>query len=138
MQRGHARMNPVANTSSVTVLVVDDEVLIRVMLTEELRERGYLVVEAANADEALSVLHSDIGVDVVVTDLRMPGDVDGAGLARAVRAEHPSAKVVMLSGEAPEVGLHDILDGCFLKPCDFAELATEIETLAPPSCPTSS
>ena len=137
MQHARAMMNPLGNKSSVTVLVVDDEVLIRVMLTEALRERGYLVVEAANADEALSVLHSSIGVDVVVTDLRMPGDVDGAGLARVVRAEHPSAKVVMLSGEAPKVDLHDILDRCFLKPCDFAELATEIETLAPPSCTTS-
>jgi CheY-like chemotaxis protein len=82
----------------LTVLVVDDEVLIRMMLCESLRQAGCEVVEAANADEALTVLATTPDPDVLITDVKMPGALDGLELASRVRQARPSVKVVVTSG----------------------------------------
>jgi CheY-like chemotaxis protein len=73
-----------AGTSSerLTVLLVEDEVLIRLMLAEELRSHGVQVLEASNAEEALTVLESSLPVHVLFTDIRMPGAMDGVALAK--------------------------------------------------------
>lgn len=82
-----------------TVLVVEDEVLIRLVIADYLRECGYRVHEAANADEALAVLESpDVTVDVVFSDVSMPGSMDGFALARWIRANRPQVDVVLTSG----------------------------------------
>ena len=73
-----------------TVLVVEDDVLVRMMIAEELRDAGFSVIEAANADEALTVLDSAIRVELVMTDVFMPGSVDGVGFAAAIRSTFPS------------------------------------------------
>jgi len=66
-----------------TVLVVDDEVLIRMVISEYLRDCGYKVIEAANADEAILLLQQEeLTIDVVFTDIEMPGSMDGWGLSR--------------------------------------------------------
>ena len=54
------------------VLIVEDEILIRALLSEALRQEGYAVIEAANADEAFMVLHATPDPDVLITDVRMP------------------------------------------------------------------
>ena len=64
-----------------TVLVVEDEVLIRLYLSEEIRAAGFTVIEAASADEAFEVLKSRNDIDLVLTDIRMPGTMDGRQLA---------------------------------------------------------
>ena len=64
-----------------TVLVVEDEVLIRLYLSEEIRAAGFTVIEAASADEAFEVLKSRNDIDLVLTDIRMPGTMDGLQLA---------------------------------------------------------
>ena len=80
------------------VLVVEDEVFVRFVIAEYLRDCGYRVIEAANADEALVVLqHVEIDVDVVFSDVEMPGSMDGFGLAKWVRANRPNVDV-MLAG----------------------------------------
>jgi DNA-binding response OmpR family regulator len=81
-----------------TVLVVDDEELVREMAATFLSERGYRVIEASSADEAVGVLDSAKPVDVVFTDLRMPGRLDGIGLARWVRDHRPQTRVLITSG----------------------------------------
>jgi CheY-like chemotaxis protein len=64
---------------SQTILVVEDEVLIRLVIAEYLRECGYKVYEAAHADEALAVLQSpDVPIDIVFSDVVMPGRMDGS------------------------------------------------------------
>ena len=63
--------------TSSTILVVEDEVLVRMMIADELRNAGYTVLEASNADETLEVLRHTSEVAVVFTDLRMPGSMDG-------------------------------------------------------------
>lgn len=56
-----------------TVLVVEDEVLIRLLIADELRNQGIHVLEASNADEALTILESELSIEVLFTDIRMPG-----------------------------------------------------------------
>jgi DNA-binding NtrC family response regulator len=79
-----------------TILVVEDEVLIRLVIAEYLRECGYRVIEAAHADEALLVLRrSEIAIDVVFTDVEMPGSMDGFALAQWVRNNRPGMDVIL-------------------------------------------
>jgi DNA-binding NtrC family response regulator len=84
------------NISQETVLVVEDDVLIRMPISQYLRDCGYRVIEAANGDEAIAVLlHEKTNVDVVFSE--MPGSVDGFGLAKWIR-EHRTGLDVMLAG----------------------------------------
>lgn len=78
------------------ILVVEDEVLIRLVIAQYLRDCGYRVIEAAHADEALLVLRkSEIAIDVLFTDVEMPGSMDGFALAQWVRSNRPDMDVVM-------------------------------------------
>lgn len=79
-----------------TILVVEDEVLVRLVIAQYLRDCGYRVIEAAHADEALLVLRkSEVEVDVVFTDIEMPGSMDGFALAQWVRSNRPGMEVVL-------------------------------------------
>jgi len=79
-----------------TVLVVDDEVLIRMTISQYLRDCGYRVIEAVSADEAMLVLRSeDLLVDIVFSDIEMPGSMDGFGLAQWIRSNNPDVDVVL-------------------------------------------
>jgi DNA-binding NtrC family response regulator len=82
--------------SADTILVVEDEVLIRLVIAQYLRDCGYRVIEAANADEALLVLRkSELEIDVVFTDVEMPGSLDGFALAQWVRSNRPAMDVIL-------------------------------------------
>ena len=84
-----------------TVLIVEDEVLIRWVIAEHLRECGYRVIEAGSGDEALDILRrTALSIDVVFSDVRMPGAIDGFALAQWVRRQRPAIKVVLTSGIA--------------------------------------
>lgn len=79
-----------------TILVVEDEVLIRLVIAQYLRDCGYRVIEAAHADEALLVLRkAELAIDVVFTDVEMPGSMDGFALAQWVRTNRPGMDVVL-------------------------------------------
>ncbi len=86
------------DASKYCVLVVEDEILIRAMVSDELREAGHEVIGAYNADEALAVLGARVHVDLVVTDVRMPGTIDGLGLLSEIRSNYPSVPVILTSG----------------------------------------
>jgi CheY-like chemotaxis protein len=111
-----------------TILVVEDEVLMRMMIADELRNVGYTVLEASNADEALEVLRHTPKVGLVFTDFRMPGSMDGAKFAVFVRSAYPVLKIVLTSGESAAVDLAEH-DGFFPKPYDHAEVIQHIEAL---------
>jgi len=81
-----------------TIALVEDEVLIRLELADYLRDCGYRVIEANNADEALMALRSGTDVDVVLSDVQMPGSMDGFGLARWIREHRPGMRVILASG----------------------------------------
>lgn len=88
--------NPPFAAARKCVLVVEDELLIRMFLSDELRDAGFHVIEAFNADEALVVLRSVVP-DIIVSDVRMPGSLDGIGLLAAVRETFPTLPVIITS-----------------------------------------
>lgn len=79
------------------VLIVEDEVLVRTMLSDLLQEAEFKVLEACDADQALEILAARPDVHVVLTDVNMPG-LDGLGLARAVAERWPNVSVIISSG----------------------------------------
>ncbi len=84
-----------------TILLVEDEVLVRMPIAQYLRDCGYKVIEAVNADEAMTVLlHRETAVDIVFSDIEMPGAVDGFGLAKWIREHRPGLNV-LLAGTVP-------------------------------------
>jgi CheY-like chemotaxis protein len=82
------------------VLLVEDEPMVREMLVEALREEGLEVIEAATGDEAVGLLVKPSDVDVLVTDVRMPGKIDGIGVAVPAREIHPDIGIIVVSGYA--------------------------------------
>lgn len=79
-----------------TVLVVEDEVFIRMVICEYLRGCGYRVIEAVSADEAVTLLqHSELDVDVVFSDIEMPGSMNGFELSDWVRTHRENVDVVL-------------------------------------------
>ena len=81
------------------LLIVESDILIRHPLSEYLRECGYLVLEATNAEEAQQIVESDSEVDVVLADADAP-DASGFGFASWLRREHPKIKVVLAGNVA--------------------------------------
>jgi len=82
----------------LTVLVVDGEVLVRLVIAEYLRTCGYRVHEAVSAAEALAILQSpEASVDIVFSEAKITGDMDGFALARWVRANKPGVEVLLTS-----------------------------------------
>jgi CheY-like chemotaxis protein len=81
------------------VLLVEDETLVRLTQVDILREAGFWVVEAADADEAFDLLRARPDIDVVLTDVDMPGSLDGFEFARLVRQGWPEVGVLVISGK---------------------------------------
>ena len=80
------------------VLIVEDELLLRMNALDVIEAAGFEVVEAANADEAIEILEARRDIGVVFTDIQMPGSMDGLKLVRAVRGRWPPIKIVAISG----------------------------------------
>ncbi|MBW6425534.1 response regulator [Rhizobium sp. XQZ8] len=80
-----------------TVLIVEDELLIRTLLADTLADEGYDVVEAANVLEAVAIL-GQRKIDAVVTDVDMPGGLSGIDLARMISSTHMNVPVIIASG----------------------------------------
>src|SRR5262245_10337602 len=83
--------------SRAVILVVEDEVMLRLAASYHLRGAGFTVIEAANADEAVRVVGASKSIALVFSDLTMPGEMDGYALARWISREHPHIKVLMTS-----------------------------------------
>lgn len=81
------------------VLVVEDEMLVRLAAADAFRDAGFVVMEAANADEALTFVKAGITPDAVFTDVHMPGSMDGLQLAAALKEALPGLAVLVTSGQ---------------------------------------
>jgi len=86
-----ARLGPV-------ILIVEDEFLLRLDSTETIERAGFEVLQAANADEAISILEARPDIRVIFTDIQMPGSMDGLKLAQFVRNRWPPIKIIATSG----------------------------------------
>ena len=82
-----------------TVLVVEDEILIRDVIADDLEKAGFTVALAAHADEAIAILEARQDVHLVFTDIDMPGSMDGLKLAAAVRDRWPPVHIIITTGK---------------------------------------
>jgi CheY-like chemotaxis protein len=110
-----------------TILVVEDEVLVRLDISDYLRARGYNVIEANSAAEAIQVLKNGLDVAAVFTDVRMPGTVDGIDLAHFVKTHHPHIPVIITSGHVPPKEIPASFGPLITKPYDREQVLKMIE-----------
>lgn len=88
-----------------TVLVVDDEPTIRMLIGDTLAELGYRAIEVADAASSLKVLESDVNIDLLITDVGLPGGMNGKEMADAARAKRPKLKVLFITGYADNAAI---------------------------------
>ena len=116
-----------------TVLVVDDEPMIRMLVLEVLSELGYLALEASDAAEGMRILVSDRRIDLLVTDVGLPGGMNGRQLADAARVIRPPLKVLFITGYAEKTAFPDGTLGpgmqVIAKPFTLGSLAARIRTM---------
>lgn len=111
-----------------TILVVEDEILIRFILADSLRDIGFQVLEAGDGDEGLQILNSGQVIDLIVTDVRMPGEVDGMELTRRSKLLAPGRPVIVCSAHLYESEAFPA-DEFLAKPYSIAALAEAIARL---------
>src|SRR5260370_17272931 len=85
------------STRAPNVLVVEDEMVLRMRAVDIVEDAGFNPVEAVNADEALAILESRSDIALLFTDIQMPGSMDGLKLAHAVHNRWPDIKIMLLS-----------------------------------------
>ncbi len=128
-----ARLSAPRAQAGETVLVVDDEPTIRMLVSEVLEDLGYVAVEAADGAAALAVLQSDARIDLLVSDVGLPGGLNGRQVADQARALRPDLRVLFMTGYAEnavlshghlEPGMHVLT-----KPFAMDVLAERIKTL---------
>ncbi|WP_051231561.1 hybrid sensor histidine kinase/response regulator [Stutzerimonas azotifigens] len=129
-----AREEPsAASVSGHTVLVVDDEPLVRLLILEVLGELGYATLEAADGASGLEILQSDAPIDLMITDVGLPGGMNGRQLADAARQVRPALKVLYITGyaESTAIGEQDLGPDRHLmtKPFSMDALAARIEAI---------
>jgi DNA-binding NtrC family response regulator len=113
--------------SQHTVLVVDDEPLIRMVLADALEDEGFLVIEASNVLEAVSVLGSR-QVDCLVTDIDMPGGLNGVDLVKFVRGIGSTMVVIVTSGRLPNDGELPPNERFLQKPYSLETVVSDVNT----------
>ncbi len=116
-----------------TVLIVDDEPTVRMLVTEVLEDLGYTAIEAADSVAGLKVLQSDVRIDLLVTDVGLPGGMNGRQMADAGRVKRPGLKVLFITGYAENaaVGNGHLEPGMqvLTKPFVMEALASRIKEL---------
>jgi len=112
------------------VLVVEDDVLIRLASVAVVETAGFVAIEAANADEAIAILEVRSDISLVFTDVEMPGTMDGLKLARYIRERWPPIMLLVASGRAI-INEADLPDGTpFVpKPFQHNQIADQIKSL---------
>jgi CheY-like chemotaxis protein len=109
-----------------TILFVEDEPLIRMDMAEFLRECGYRVHEAANAAEALEALQAKFAIDLVFTDINLPGGMNGLELADWISGNRPGVKTVITTGRPIEHGAPPMRDAFLPKPYTGRDLLDRV------------
>jgi CheY-like chemotaxis protein len=116
-----------------TVLVIDDEPLVRMLVTDVLRELGYAAIEAVDGPAGLKILRSDVRNDLLITDIGLPGGMDGGQVAEAARRLRPAVKVLFITGFAEKAVLsHGHIEAgmsVLTKPFAMEALASRVKGL---------
>jgi CheY-like chemotaxis protein len=127
-----------AAISGETILVIDDEPMVRMFVTDVLANLGYATLDAADGAEGLAILRSDARIDLLVTDVGLPGGMNGRQVADAARLLRPELKILFITGYAAAAVLNvaEMAPGMHVlsKPFEMAVLASRIRDIvaAPP------
>lgn len=117
--------------SKILVLIVDDEPIIRMDLADMVCDAGYEVLEANDADEAVRLLEAHAAIRILVTDIEMPGSMDGLKLAAAVRERWPPVVIIVTSGRIQPATTELPSATLFLgKPYNTAAMSAALDTAA--------
>jgi DNA-binding NtrC family response regulator len=115
------------------ILVVEDEVLIRLVIADYLRECGFKVYETGSAQEAIEILKSDqAAIDLVFTDIRLPGEINGFALGQWVRTNRPGLPIILTSGDSKKSDAAKELcenEPFFAKPYDVQLVVAQIRAI---------
>ncbi|QYF87014.1 response regulator [Brevundimonas sp. PAMC22021] len=115
-----------------SILIVEDQYIIRMELMDFFREEGFRVLEADTADQAINILAHDVGVRVVLTDMELHGEMTGLELAHMVRTRHPPTTLfVMSTRQAPDQSALPTRTTFVSKPLDRQHLLRQIEPVTP-------
>ena len=112
------------------VLVVEDEMMLRMRAVDMVEDAGFTPVEAVNADDALAILESRSDIELLFTDIQMPGSMDGLKLAYAVHERWPSIKIILVSGQLKLTDDDKPADSRFFgKPLDVKQMIAEMQDM---------
>jgi CheY-like chemotaxis protein len=112
------------------VLVVEDEMLLRMRAVDMVEDAGYTSVEAVDADEAVAILESRSDVALIFTDIQMPGSMDGLKLAHTVHERWPPIKIILVSGQLKPANIDIPADSRFYgKPLEAKEMIAEMQSM---------
>jgi CheY-like chemotaxis protein len=112
------------------VLVVEDEMLLRMRAVDIVEDAGYISVEAVDADEAVAILESRSDIALLFTDIQMPGSMDGLGLARSVHDRWPPIKIILVSGQVRTTSLDIPPDSRFFgKPLEDEAMIAQLQSM---------
>lgn len=116
--------------SATNVLVVEDEMVLRMRAVDIVEDAGFTAVEAVNADEALKILESRSDISLLFSDIQMPGTMDGLKLAYAVHDRWPSIKIILVSGQVKVQETDKPADSRFFgKPLDVKQMIGELQDM---------
>jgi CheY-like chemotaxis protein len=112
------------------VLVVEDEMLLRMRAVDMVQDAGFTSVEAVDADEAVAILESRPDIALLFTDIQMPGSMDGLKLAHAVHQRWPPIKIILVSGQLKLANIDIPADSRFFgKPIEARQLIAEMQDM---------
>jgi CheY-like chemotaxis protein len=112
------------------VLIVEDDMILRMRSVDIVEDAGYTPVEAVDADEALGILQSRSDIALLFTDIQMPGSMDGLQLAHAVYERWPQLKIILVSGQLKLSSAEIPRDSRFFgKPLVSAQMITEMQDM---------
>src|SRR6195952_236398 len=128
-----ASSSSAASTSSAAlraVLVVEDEMVLRMRAVDIVEDAGFNPIEAVNADDALAILESRSDIELLFTDIQMPGSMDGLKLAYAVHERWPQIKIILVSGQLTLTDADKPADSRFFgKPLDVKQMIGEMQDM---------
>jgi CheY-like chemotaxis protein len=112
------------------VLVVEDEMLLRMRAVDMVEDAGFTSVEAVNADEAVAILESRSDIALLFTDIQMPGSIDGLKLAHAVHERWPPIKIILVSGQLRLANIDIPADSRFFgKPLEAKVMIAQMQSM---------
>jgi CheY-like chemotaxis protein len=112
------------------VLVVEDDMLLRMRAVDMVEDAGYISVEAVDADQAVTILESRSDIALLFTDIQMPGSMDGLGLAHSVHARWPPIKIILVSGQLKLASIDIPANSRFFgKPLEAKVMIAQIQSM---------